>query len=393
MPLAMAALRNIRHVLTLVVLAASVAVGPAGAEPFPAIVDYAVLMDDATGAILFDKNGEQLTPPASMSKLMTLAVVFRALKDGQVKFDDEFTVSSYAYETGGDRSGTSSMLLPQGSKVKLVDLLQGIIVQSGNDACIVVAEGISGSEEAFAGLMMEEARRIGLTDSVFVNSTGLPHPNHVMSARDIARLSHHLIGEYPEYYKSFAQRNYTYNNKLFVNRNPLLGMNIAADGLKTGFTEASGYGLAGSAIIGGRRSIVVINGAKSQEQRASEARKLLEWGFRNYKDAEIFPADEIVGEARVWGGTLYYVPLVGDGPVRIMVPRATAQGRLKANVVYKGPLKPPIKKGDRVAVLRVENSEGAISEVPLLAGVDVDRAGVFARGLDSLLLLGLGWMM
>ncbi len=365
----------------------------AQAQVFTTPLDFAVLIDGSTGAVLFDKNGDKPMAPASMSKLMTLAVIFRALKEGRATFDDEYVVSDFAYQTGGDRSGTSSMLLPPGSRVKLVDLLLGIIIPSGNDACIVAAEGMAGTEPAFVKLMTDEARRIGLTLSTFGNSTGLPHSDNLMTSRELAKLGRYLIREYPDYYHSFAQASFNYNGKSFINRNPLLGMKINADGLKTGFTDESGYGIVGSAVVGGRRLIAVINGAKRQEDRSAEVRKLFEWGGRNFKDAEIFAADEVVGEARVWGGTQYYVPLVGEGPVKIVIPREGTPGRLKANVVYRGPLKPPIRKGDQVAFLRVENGQGGISEVPLYASTNVDSASLFARGLDSVVLAAFGWVM
>jgi serine-type D-Ala-D-Ala carboxypeptidase (penicillin-binding protein 5/6) len=366
---------------------------PAAATTFTTPLDFAVLMDGETGAILFDKNGDKPMAPASMSKLMTLAVVFRALKEGRATFEDEFLVSDNAYTIGGERSGTASMLLQQGSRVKLLSLLLGIIIHSGNDACIVVAEGMAGTEPEFVKMMMAEAKLLGLTQSTFGNSTGLPHPDNLVTSRDLAKLARFLIKEYPDYYRSFAQPNFTNNTKVFINRNPLLTMKIGADGLKTGFTEESGYGIVGSAITGGRRLIAVVNGAKRQEDRATEARRMFEWGGKAFKDAEIFSAEDVVGEARVWGGTQYYVPLVGDGPVKIVVPRDSLQGRLKANIVYRGPLKPPIRKGEAVATLRVENSQGGVSEVPLYAGVAVERAGLFARGLDSIVLAAFGWTM
>jgi serine-type D-Ala-D-Ala carboxypeptidase (penicillin-binding protein 5/6) len=376
----------------LALLLAGPAVISARAEPFTTPLDFAVLIDGGSGAMMFDKNGDKPMAPASMSKLMTLAVVFRALKEGKVSFDEEYVVSDFAFKTGGERSGTSSMQLGQGARVKLIDLLLGIIIHSGNDACIVVAEGMAGSETAFVKLMTEEARRIGLTKSTFGNSTGLPQSDNVVTSRELAVLARYLIREYPDYYHTFSQASFNHNGKTFPNRNPLLTMKIGADGLKTGFTDESGYGIVGSAVVGGRRMIAVVNGAKRQEDRATETRRLFEWGGKTFKDAEIFKAEEVVGEARVWGGSKYYVPLVGDGPVRIVVPRDAVAGKLKANVVYQGPLRPPIRKGDAVALLRVENGQGSISEVPLFAGADIDKASILARGLDALMLSGFGWM-
>jgi D-alanyl-D-alanine carboxypeptidase (penicillin-binding protein 5/6) len=233
--------------------------------------------------------------------------------------------------------------------------------------------------------------------STFGNSTGLPHPKQLMSVRELAILARHLIRDYPERYKMFAQKAFEYDNGKktfnFINRNPLLGMSIGADGLKTGFIEEAGYGLVGSAVQDGRRLIVALNGATSNKERGAEAKKLLEWGFANFKKVPIFDAGEIVGEARVWGGSSYYVTLVGDGPVTILVPRVAAKNRLKAEIIYDGPLKPPIKKGDRVARIRVEHVEAGINEVPLYAAEDVAEGGIIAKGVDAIILKAFGWLL
>jgi D-alanyl-D-alanine carboxypeptidase (penicillin-binding protein 5/6) len=364
---------------------------------FETAVPYAILIEAETGAVLFEKEADKPTPPASMSKLMTLAVAFEALKTGQLRMEDKFRVSEHAWRTGGGPSGTSAMFVNLKSEVAVSDLLQGIIVQSGNDACITLAEGMAGSEEAFAVLMTTEARRLGLRTATFGNSTGLPHPEQLMSARELAMLARHLIRDYPDRYRMFAQKAFEYNNGKktfnFINRNPLIGMNIGADGLKTGYIEEAGYGLVGSAVQGGRRLIVVVNGATSNNERGAEAKKLLEWGFANFKEVPIFDAGEIVGEARVWGGSSYYVTLVGNGPVKILVPRVAAKNRLKAEIIYDGPLKPPIKKGDQVARIRVEHVEAGINEVPLYAAEDVEEAGVIAKGIDAIILKAFGWLL
>jgi len=352
----------------------------------------AVLMDGATGAILYQVRADELAPPASMSKLMTLAIVFRAMKADQLKPDDEFVMSERAWRTGGAPSGTSAMMVPVNTKARLDELIQGIIVQSGNDASIALAEGLAGSEDAFAKLMEVEARRLGLKQSTFRNATGLHHPEHLMTARELADLARHLIDAYPEQYKIFAQKEFQYRKHRFFNRNPLLFLGIGADGLKTGHTKEAGYSLVGSAVQDGRRLIVVVGGLATAEERKDEARKLLEWGFKSFTEFKLFDAGEAVGQARVWGGDRMYVPLVGQGDVAVILPRFPANQRLKAELIYNAPLKAPIAKGDKVARLRVTSTTNAVNEVPLYAAEDVPVAGIMRRGLDSLAHLVFRWV-
>ncbi len=376
-------------------LAAATAIavsGGAAAANFDTPAEYVYLYDVTAGAVLMEKNADKLMAPASMSKLMTLEVLFSHLKQGQAKLDDEVVISEHAWRTGGGPSGTSSILAVLNSRVPLSELMLGVIVQSGNDACIAIAEHLAGSEEAFARTMTEQARKLGMARSTFANSTGLPHNKQMMTARELAILALHLMDAYPDYYRYFTEKVFEFRGRKFINRNPVLTMNIGGDGLKTGQTEASGFGLVGSAMQNGRRLLLVVNGLKSNEERTAEVRKLFEWGFKNFQEAEIFGADEVVGEARVWGGSSLYVPLVGNGPVKVLVPRFSTTNKLKGQIVYQGPLKPPIKRGDKVAKLRVENSEGGMTEVPLVAGADVDRGSVFVRGFDSLMHLTFGWV-
>ncbi len=353
---------------------------------------HAILMDADTGAIIFQRAADELVPPASMSKLMTLAVIFRSLKSGQLKPEDEFTVSVNAWRKGGAPSRTSAMMIPVNTKVRLDELLQGIIVQSGNDACIVAAEGIAGSETAFAKIMTAEARRIGLSKSTFANATGLPDPGQRMSVKELAILTRHLIREYPDRYKIFAQKEFPYRKHKFINRNPLLFLNIGADGLKTGHTEESGYGLVGSAVQDGRRLIVVVSGLQTADERKQESQRLLDWGFRSLTQVKLFDKDEVIGQARVWGGESFYVPLVAKGELTIVLPKYPANQKLRAEIIYKSPLKPPVKKGDQVAILRVTSSSNAQNEVPLYAAEDVAGAGMMRRGLDSLVHLAFRWI-
>jgi serine-type D-Ala-D-Ala carboxypeptidase (penicillin-binding protein 5/6) len=315
---------------------------------------------------------------------MTLAMVFRGLKTGQIKLEDQFLMSENAWRRGGAPSRTSAMMVPLNTRTKLDDLLQGIIVQSGNDAAIAVAEGMAGSEGAFAKLMTEEARRIGLKKSEFRNATGLSAAGHVMTVRELAILARHLVREYPDMYTRFAQKEFSYGKHKFINRNPLLFAGIGADGLKTGHLTESGYGVVGSAVQDGKRLIAVISGLTSDVDRKEESRKIFEWGFKNFAEFKVFDVGEVVGHARVWGGNTLYVPLKGKGDVSVVLPRFPANQKLKGEIIYQGPLKPPVKEGDQVAVLRVTSSSGASNDVALFAAEDVVPAGIVRKGLDSL---------
>jgi D-alanyl-D-alanine carboxypeptidase (penicillin-binding protein 5/6) len=390
-------LRLCRLLITLVLVCAALLPRPAAAaDPAPGEFTgkskNAVLMDATSGAVLYQKNADELVAPASTSKLMTLAVLFKAMKSGQLKREDEFLMSVNAWRKGGAPSGTSAMMVPVNTKVRLDELIQGIIVQSGNDACIAVAEGMAGNEENFAKLMTEEARRIGLRKSTFANATGLFAPNHLMTARDLAILARTIITEYPDHYPVFGQKEFTYRKHKFFNRNPLLALGVGADGMKTGFVKESGYNLVGSAVQDGRRLIVVVMGLNSPEDRKIEAMKLIEWGFKSFSEAKLFDDGEIVGSARVWGGDRMYVDLQPKGELSIVLPKVPPNPRLRAEIVYKFPLKAPIAKGDRVATLRVTTPSGTQNEAPLYAAADVPRGGTIRRGLDTLVHLALRWV-
>ena len=351
----------------------------------------ALLLDADTGSVLFEKNADKLLPPASMSKLVTLAVVFEALKQGELSLDDQINFSVHAWRTGGAPSGTSAMMVPLNTSVSVHEIIQGIAVQSGNDACIAIAEALSGTEEAFAQRMTAYMRKIGLRKSTFGNSTGLPHPDQLMTARELALLAAHIIKTYPEYYHYFGQKEFKYRRHRFHNRNPLV-VGYGADGLKTGYIKASGYGVVASVKKNDRRLIVVVGGTRSKRARKSEAIKLLSWGFRSFKQFELFDAGEEVARARVWGGEKMTVPLVGKGPVSIMMPRRLSSKRVPAKIVYKGPLKAPVNQGDKVAMLMLKNKSGSWNQVPLYAGADVKETTPFWRGIDSVLFMAFGWI-
>jgi D-alanyl-D-alanine carboxypeptidase (penicillin-binding protein 5/6) len=361
-----------------------------GAEAaFATKAPHAILMDAATGAILFQQDADELFPPASMSKLMTLEVLFRAIKEGRVHKTDEFMMSVNAWRNGGAPSGTSAMMVPVNTKATVDELIQGIAVQSGNDAAMCIAEGMAGTEGAFARMMNEEARRVGLVKSTFANATGLPNPNQLMTARELAILARYLINEYPEFYPVFSQKEFLYRKHKFINRNPLLFLNIGADGLKTGHIAAAGYGLVGSAVQDGKRLVVVVSGLQKADQRKDEAAKLLNWGFQSFSAVKLFDDGEVVGQARVWGGKIWYVPLAAKGDVMFTLPKYPAGQKLSAEIVYKAPLKPPVKKGDQVAVLKITSSSSASVEVPLYATEDVLKGGIVRQGVDSLVLMAL----
>jgi D-alanyl-D-alanine carboxypeptidase (penicillin-binding protein 5/6) len=366
---------------------------PAASAPEVAIKSgHAILIDADTGGTLFQRGADELIYPASMSKLMTLVMVFKALKAGEIKLDDEWLMSEFAWRRGGAPSGTSAMMVPVGSKATVEELIKGMIVQSGNDAAIAVAEALGGNESQFAEMMTQEARRIGLRKSVFKNATGLFHPEHQMTVRELAQLAEYLIREFPEQYKLFALREFPYRRHKFINRNPLLNVVEGVDGLKTGFLKEAGYGLVASAKQENRRLIAVVSGLPTAEERREDARRLLDWGFKGFAEAKLYDAGEVIGHARVWGGEHMFVPLTGKGDVTIWLPRVPANQKLRANIVYNWPLKGPVAKGDRVAMLKVTSSSEAMSEVPLYAAEDVAPSGTVRRGLDSLLCLATRWL-
>ncbi|MET0408482.1 MAG: D-alanyl-D-alanine carboxypeptidase family protein [Hyphomicrobium sp.] len=370
-------------------LSAAVSKLAAADSTFTTKAPHAVLMDAGSGAILFQHNPDELFAPASMSKLMTLEMLFRAIKDGRIKKTDEFTMSVNAWRNGGAPSGTSAMMVPVNTKATVDELIQGIAIQSGNDAAMCVAEGLAGTEAAFARSMNEEARRIGLAKSTFANATGLPSPNQLMTARELALLARHIINEYPEFYPVFGQKEFLYRKHRFINRNPLLFLNIGADGLKTGHIAAAGYGLVGSAVQDGKRLVVVVSGLTKAEDRKSESARLLDWGFKSFSAVKLFDDGEVVGQARVWGGKSWYVPLAAKGDVMFTMPKYPAGQKLSAEIVYKAPLKPPVKKGDQVATLKISSSSSASAEVPLYATEDVIKGGIVRQGVDSLVLMAL----
>jgi len=346
--------------------------------------EEAFLVDFETGAVLLDKNADQLMPPSSMSKMMTTYMVFERLREKLLSLDDKFTVSEKAWRMGG-----SKMFVEVGNQVRVEDLLRGVIVQSGNDACIVLAEGIAGSEEAFAEQMTEKARELGMTQSTFRNSTGWPDPNHLTTARELAILAKRMIEDHPEFYHYYAEKEFTWSGIRQGNRNPLLYRNVGADGLKTGHTEDAGYGLTASAVQNERRLILVVNGLPSMQARADESDRLLSWGFREFDNYAIFKAGDTVDEAQVWLGAEETVPLVIADDLKVTLPRNDRNG-MQVSVVYDAPIPAPIPAGQEIAKLRVTWPGGVPVEVPLQAGQDVEQLGPFGRIAASVKFLLLG---
>jgi len=335
--------------------------------------------DSGTHTVLLDKNANTPLPPASMSKLMTLNMLFEALQDGRVTMDTTFAVSTRARQMGG-----STMFLNEQDRPTVSDLIHGIIINSGNDACVVVAEGLAGSEEAFSRLMTERARALGMTDSTFANASGWPDPNHRMSMQDLGILARRLIEQFPDYYKIFAETEFDYKGRSPANRfnrNPLLKLNMGADGLKTGHTQEAGYGLVGSTVQGGRRVIFVITGLATETARAEEAESIANWAFRQFVQKTVAKAGQTVAEAEVWMGDAATVSLVPAEDISLLVP-ALVQEAVTAEVVYSGPLMAPLAAGQQVAELVVHVPDLPDARIPLVTGTAVGKAG-FVRRLST----------
>lgn len=342
---------------------------------------HVAILDYNTGMMLACEDCDVAMPPASMSKLMTMLLVSEALKSGKVKPDTRFTVSEKAWRHGAQSDG-SHMFLELGSQVSVDDLIKGVIIVSANDACIVLAEGLAGSEEAFVAQMNARAAELGLTTARFRNTTGLPEDGHVISSRDLARLAATIIRDHPDLYRLYAERTFTFNGKTQENRNPLLARFAGADGVKTGHTSVSGYGLIGSAVANDQRRIIVFNGTRSMAERSSEAQRLMRSAFLDYSVVTLAPAGGVLGDSEVWMGSAPTVKLAAKDPITVAVAN-TVRPFLKAAIVYKGPVEAPIAKGAQVATLVVEGP-GVRQEFPLVAAEGVDRANPFSRAMFGL---------
>lgn len=360
-------------------------VGPCtGAESatFQTVAPFAFLLDADTGSVLFEKKADEPMAPASTAKIMTAEVVFHELKGGRLKLDDRFVVSEHAWRDGGARSGGSSSFLAVTSSVRVEDLLRGLIIQSGNDAAIALGEGVAGSDEAFARRMNDRAREIGLEHSRFANPWGGADPAQKVTARDMARLARYIIQTYPEFYGIFGEKEFTWNKIRQLNRNPLLTMGLGADGLKTGDIADSGFGLVGSAVQNGQRLILVINGLKTARDRASEAQKILSWGFRSFEQRTLFEAGDPIGTASVYGGARSSVSLVAVKDAKLLVPRGSGD-RLSGKIVYTGPLPAPVEPGIEIAHLKIARGDREIFDLPLKTGEAVPVGTLQQRAWDA----------
>ena len=342
----------------------------------------AILIEASSGSVLFEKNADELRAPSSMMKLMTAEVVFHAVKQGDVKLTDEYHVSENAWRKGGAPAGGSTMFAAIHSKIFVDDLLHGAIIQSGNDACIVLAEGIAGNERIFADMMTKRARELGMAQSTFANSNGLPDPGNKMTVRELAKLARHIIQTYPEFYKLFGEKEFTWNKIRQQNRNPLLNSLEGADGLKTGYTKEGGYGMVGSAVQNGMRLIVVVNGLEDPDDRATEAKKMLEWGFRNFEARTLFAPQQPVGYAKVFGGDSRSVKLASPEPINVMVQK-NGTDKLIARVVYNGPVRAPIESGQQVGVVKVWRGAKIAMEAPVYAAESVGKGSTMRRAIDG----------
>lgn len=371
------------RVLLTVLLASLTAVSPAAAQEFQTPAQYAAIVDSETGIILYCKDCREPMAPASMTKIMTIEMVFERLASGDLSPDEMFTVSENAWRKGGAASGSSTMFLAPHSQASVKDLMHGVIIQSGNDASIVLAEGLEGSEEAFADVMTKRAHEMGLDSVNFRNSTGWPDPEHVISALDLAKLANNQIRKYPELYEIYDDREFTYNGVRQFNRNPLLSSFDGADGLKTGHTEASGYGLVGSAERDGERRIIVLNGLDSDSVRSQESERMMRAAFVDFKIYPMFDAGEEVGQGDVFMGQARNVTLKTADKVVVGMHRR-AFDEVKVYIAYDGAIRAPIAKGDKVARLIVEAPGAQPRTFPLVAAHAVARKGMFGRAMAGL---------
>ncbi|GAA4113682.1 D-alanyl-D-alanine carboxypeptidase [Aminobacter sp. DSM 101952] len=382
---------SVPFTLMIGLIAALAFIGQARAQLFETKAAQAFMIDAETGTVLFSKEPDKPMAPASLAKLMTMEVVFNALKTGRYKLDDTFAVSENAWRTGGAASRASTMFAAVRSQIRIEDLIQGVTVQLANDGCIILAEGMAGSEANFALQMTERAREIGLAKSTFVNSTGLPMPGQTTSVRELAQLGLHIWRTYPEYYRYYSLPEFTWNKILQRNRNPLIAMDIGADGLAAGFTEGEGFAIVGSVNREGRRLFAALGGLASDRERSEEARKLLDWGMRAFEKSEIFAANETVGEAQVFGGVKSHVKLVAQKPISLFLP-ITNRERLVARIVYNGPVAAPVAQGTPIGALKVWIGDTLSQETPLYAAESIEVGSLQSRAFDAVKELAIGWL-
>lgn len=379
--------------LAIVGVLAAMAVGEAAAQTpgFDTKAKQIYLVDAETGTVLFSRAENEPVPPASLAKLMAMEVVFEALDEGEVTPDTMFEVSEHAWRTGGAPSGTATMFAPIKSRIRVADLIQGAIVQLANDACIILAEGMAGSEAAFAERMTKRARELGMPVATFKNATGLPDPGNKITMRELVTLSRHLYEAHPDRYRLYSQPDFEWNKIFQRNKNPLLAANVGVDGLATGFAEGFGFSVAASMKRGDRRVYLAMGGLESEKERIEESRRVLEWAMTNFEKRRIFAGGETIGEASVYGGAAGRVALVAAGPLDVLLPVNNPE-RLTARIVYKWPLSAPVAAGQKVGVVKLWNGEKLIKEVPVQTATAVETGTLTSRALDALQELLFFWL-
>ncbi|PCJ91206.1 MAG: D-alanyl-D-alanine carboxypeptidase [Hyphomicrobiales bacterium] len=361
------------------------------AQNYQSRAKQAILIDVETGSILFSKDANVAAPPASLTKIMTAAIVFDAIKNGEITLETEYKVSEYAWRTGGAPARGSTMFAALGSEISVENLLRGLIVQSGNDSAIILAEGMNGSVEKFAERMNNFGKKLGLTDFNFVNPNGLPHPDHRISASDLAAIANYIITKHADMYPMFAERSFKWNNIRQSNRNPLLSAPIGADGLKTGHSQEAGYGLIGSAVQNGTRLIAVLMGMKRETDRTVDGRRLLEWGFASFIPTDIISANTHVGSVRLYGADQGRLNVKIGEALTALVPKQSRDS-MEGRIVYKGPIPAPIKEGEIVAELHVYSGIRLVVTAPLYAEESIAVGSAASRAISGLGEFFFGWL-
>ena len=349
------------------------------------------MIEAVTGTVLLAQNENEPIPPASLAKLMTMDVVFDAIAKGEMSRDTQFPVSENAWRTGGAPSRTATMFAALKSSIRVEDLIKGVVVQNANDACIVLAEGMAGSDAAFGARMTKRALELGMTQSMFVNSTGLPDAANKTTVHDLVTLSKHLQETYPDFYPLYVQPEFQWNKITQRNRNPLLGLNIGVDGLATGFAEGQGFSIASSINREGKRFFLAMGGLASDKERLEESRKVLEWALSSFENKRLFADGDVIGEASVYGGTGASVGLVAKTPIDVFVPTNNPD-KLSARISYRWPLTAPVDAGYQAGTLKIFSGERLLREVPLFTASAIGQGGLPSRALDALTELMLFWL-